>query len=634
MYRCQLTLLALGSCLTALLLGCGGYSTPVDAPSSPSPVEAEQCTLDPAPNTLYSLAQCCKRDLNSNSSCRYYDPGSRYVVVKDHSDSKPQGYLTIPTDKVTGIEDPQVFTNIDVIDIWENSSFASYDFPAMPAPHMGLAINSKFARTENQLHIHMSCVRSDVDGMLQANDSRFGLYPQSSMFVTLNLPPRYYPYEIIKISQLGGNVNPWQAVLHIPHVDRSNMADQSIAIVGSQRSDQFYFLNTYYTGSHGTGDAEEILDQSCSAADLPLQFVPITPCRLIDTRGTQSGPDGKQPEPYPVAGQASCNIPPYAVAYSFNVTLVPSHPVGYLTLYPDSPILPNVSLMNSADGRVKANAAIITAGANTGSVYAYASNPTNLILDIDGYFESPTPTHPTLAFYPLRPCRIADTRGGQYLHAGQVQNFPISGGTCGIPSTAQGYSLNFTALPRKGTLSYLSAWPAGKPQPNTSILNAPTGTVVANAALLPAGTSGNIATYASNDTDLLIDTNGYFAPSGPGGLSLRNVKPCRVLDTRSNGGHPFTGRLSPPVRVAGNCGVPSTALAVVFNATVLPAAGPVGYLTLWPDGQPQPTVSTLNAYDGALTSNMAMVPLTNGSVDAYADGTTHLLLDISGYFAP
>jgi hypothetical protein len=55
---------------------------------------------------------------------------------------------------------------------------------------------------------------------------------------------------------------------------------------------------------------------------------------------------------------------------------------------------------------------------------------------------------------------------------------------------------------------------------------------------------------------------------------------------------------------------------------------------LWPDGQQQPVVSTLNAADGFITSNMAIVPSTNGSIDAYAQGLTQLILDISGYFAP
>ncbi len=60
----------------------------------------------------------------------------------------------------------------------------------------------------------------------------------------------------------------------------------------------------------------------------------------------------------------------------------------------------------------------------------------------------------------------------------------------------------------------------------------------------------------------------------------------------------------------------------------------MGYLTLWPDGGQQPVVSTLNAIDTAITSNMAIVPTTNGSVDAYVAGTSNLVLDISSYFAP
>jgi hypothetical protein len=58
------------------------------------------------------------------------------------------------------------------------------------------------------------------------------------------------------------------------------------------------------------------------------------------------------------------------------------------------------------------------------------------------------------------------------------------------------------------------------------------------------------------------------------------------------------------------------------------------YLTLWPHGEHQPTVSTLNALDGFITSNMAIVPTNDGSIDAYAAGLTQLILDISGYFAP
>jgi hypothetical protein len=164
-------------------------------------------------------------------------------------------------------------------------------------------------------------------------------------------------------------------------------------------------------------------------------------------------------------------------------------------------------------------------------------------------------------------------------------------------------------------------------------LNDIPGQIIANAAIVTAGTSGDVSVYPTNDTDVVIDINGYFAAAGTGGLSLYGVSPCRVIDTRNAGGA-FTGTLSPPVDVVdAGCAASSAAQAYVFNASVVPV-GALGYLTLWPDGASQPLVSTLNALDGSISSNMAIVPSTNGKVDAYASGLTQLILDISSYFAP
>jgi hypothetical protein len=211
------------------------------------------------------------------------------------------------------------------------------------------------------------------------------------------------------------------------------------------------------------------------------------------------------------------------------------------------------------------------------------------------------------------------------------RDFPILQATsCNIPAAAAAYSLNMTAVPH-GPLGYLTVWPAGHQQPIVSTLNAPTGTVVANAAIVRAGIGGRVAVYPSDDTDLIVDINGYWATAGTNGLSLYGVTPCRVLDTRQGGGD-FNGMLI--VNVEGSsCAVSGTAEAYVLNATVVPP-GSMGYLTLWPDGQPQPNVSTLNAYDGAITSNMAIVQTTNGSIDAFVSDSTNLILDISSYFAP
>ena len=125
------------------------------------------------------------------------------------------------------------------------------------------------------------------------------------------------------------------------------------------------------------------------------------------------------------------------------------------------------------------------------------------------------------------------TLGGPYLTHGQQRNFPVLESTCGIPNSAQAYSFNFTAIPRTRSLGFLTVWPEGQTQPLVSTLNDPKGTIVANAAIVPAGTGGGITVFATDDTDLAIDVNGYFAPAGTGGLSLYVLTPCRVLDTRT-----------------------------------------------------------------------------------------------------
>ena len=140
------------------------------------------------------------------------------------------------------------------------------------------------------------------------------------------------------------------------------------------------------------------------------------------------------------------------------------------------------------------------------------------------------------------------TSGGPFLQARQERDFPILESSC-IPSgvTPAAYSFNVTAVPHPAhqRLGYLTVWPAGVQQPVVSTLNNPTGTIVANAAIVPAGTNGAIAVFPNNTTDLLIDVNGYFGTPGSGGLSLHPTAPCRVIDTRGVGnGQPFQGELT------------------------------------------------------------------------------------------
>lgn len=386
----------------------------------------------------------------------------------------------------------------------------------------------------------------------------------------------------------------------------------------------------------------------------PLAFYPVKPCRVVDTRNAADALGG----PALTAGSrrsfpmlsGSCGIPADAAAYSLNVTVVPYEPLQYLTLWPTGQPQPYVSTLNSFDGRTVANAAIVPAGVN-GGISAYVTGATDLILDINGYFApvngQGNGNNPSV-FVPITPCRSIDTRnadgpwGGPILEAGSTRDFPISSSTsCSVPANALAYATNVTAVPN-GALQYLTLWPTGQSQPYVSTLNANEGEVVANAAIVPAGSNGSVSMYVTGETEGIIDLNGYFAPvSNPTSSSgmLVPVTPCRVADTRQG-----VGSFGGPSLAAGStrsfpipasaCGIPANASAYVLNVTAVPA-GPLQYLTLWPAGQPQPYVSTLNSSDGRVVANEAIVPAgSNGAVSVYVTDPSDVILDISGYIAP
>jgi hypothetical protein len=370
-------------------------------------------------------------------------------------------------------------------------------------------------------------------------------------------------------------------------------------------------------------------------------FVPVSPCRILDTRNL-NGPFGGPA----IAGGATrdfvipnsaCGIPSIAAGYSMNVAVVPHGRLAFLTLWPSGQPQPLVGTLNSVDGRIKSDAAIVPAGGN-GAISVFATDTTDVVLDINGYFV-PGGNAAALAFYPLTPCRIADTRnptgalGGPSLPANGTRSFPILASSCGLPATAQAYSLNFAVVPKGPQLRFITTWPAGKAQPLAGSLNDLTGTVVANAVVVPAGTNGGVNVFATDATDLVIDINGYFAPQGPGGLSFYAVTPCRVLDSRLPAGTPPFSATRDINVTASPCGIPGTARAFVFNATVVPP-GVLAFITMWPQGESQPLAATLSALDGAITNNMAIVPTTNGSISVFPTAATHLVLDIFGFFAP
>ena len=131
----------------------------------------------------------------------------------------------------------------------------------------------------------------------------------------------------------------------------------------------------------------------------PLVFVALTPCRIIDTRAGSLNATGAFGPPslvagasrtFPILSSTTCKIPSVAQAYSFEITVVPPGPLSYITAFPTGEASPVAAIaVESPQGYLLSNTGIIPAGTN-GSVDIYASNPTDVVIDINGYYAALT----------------------------------------------------------------------------------------------------------------------------------------------------------------------------------------------------------------------------------------------------
>lgn len=119
----------------------------------------------------------------------------------------------------------------------------------------------------------------------------------------------------------------------------------------------------------------------------------------------------------------------------------------------------------------------------------------------------------------------------------------------------------------------------------------------------------------------------------------------RILDTRLGQGNcdsvsaPITGGNSIAVTAQLTCEtitIPTTALTVLGNVTVINSTGQSGYLTLYPDGVAQPLAVNMLYQPGQLLSNAFVVGVnvTSGQFRIFAEQTLDAIVDVSGYFAP
>ncbi|HEX9001542.1 MAG TPA: putative Ig domain-containing protein [Blastocatellia bacterium] len=277
-----------------------------------------------------------------------------------------------------------------------------------------------------------------------------------------------------------------------------------------------------------------------------------------------------------------------------------------------------------------------------------------------------------LQFYPLpAPVRLLDTRSGVTgcvtgvgtITAGSTRTQAARTACSTIPANATAVIGNITVVPSGP--GFLTLFPSDATQPTVANSNFNAGEVTNNFFTVGLGASGPDAgafkIFTSATTHVIIDLTGYYAPPGAansGGLYYHPLPaPVRLVQTFPggtgcflNGSQQLQGTNNPNAdpsldllvegRGAGlpsPCnGIPGDATVLVGNATTVFPNAPsgFGYLTIYPSDATRPTVASSNYGSGDIINGPFAVKLgADGKFKVFTFSTTHLVIDISGYYS-
>ena len=188
------------------------------------------------PNALWDIVngQCVpdQRKAGVPTPCALVDVNGGeprgYAVLKDLVGATQ--FLLIPTARVAGIESPEIL-DADApnyfADAWRARSYVEQRAGrGLPRDWMSLAVNSSAARSQNQLHIHIDCVRADVRDALAARAGDIG-----PTWAPLSVPLAGQSYRAMAVDGDELDVNPFR-LLADGLAAGDSMGAQTLVVVG------------------------------------------------------------------------------------------------------------------------------------------------------------------------------------------------------------------------------------------------------------------------------------------------------------------------------------------------------------------------------------------------------------------
>jgi CDP-diacylglycerol pyrophosphatase len=231
-------------------------------------------TASADPNALWNIVhtKCVPNEQQHGdpAPCRLVDLSrgeqNGYVVLKDLVGATQ--FLLIPTARVSGIESPALLApgapNY-FADAWRSRTYVDAILQkALPRDDISLAINSISGRSQNQLHIHVDCVRGDVHALLKQHEMAIGAH-----WAALGDPLAGHNYLAMKVE--GANldqINPFTLLADGVPGARQDMGYHTLVVVGATFSTGrpgFFVLDDRANPAAGDdASGEELQDHACA----------------------------------------------------------------------------------------------------------------------------------------------------------------------------------------------------------------------------------------------------------------------------------------------------------------------------------------------------------------------------------
>ena len=223
-----------------------------------------QKSLDLAPNAGRDAYQQIVQNQCVTNWLQHHDPAPCEKVSTDYALlADPEGgahFLLIPTQTLTSTDNGELLDpNLPnyFAEAWNGRSLLSKLIgKPVPITDVGLVVTTPAARTQNQFHIHIECLRQDVVDSLKATAGKL-----SDTWSLVNVAG--FPFQALRLPDDGLNASsPFELVATLSPDARRHVGRYTVVIAGMQYASGPGFV--VLTGTGPSGDL--LLDSDCMAA--------------------------------------------------------------------------------------------------------------------------------------------------------------------------------------------------------------------------------------------------------------------------------------------------------------------------------------------------------------------------------